>query len=145
MKHKPRRNRSFSHCLVLPVSEWTPLPETSIRQRYLSSEAECICCLLTFIHLKICCIRKRVEAWNRQSWVLGSCCAACRIHCLCVCVFVKLNSATDAAPFNSAELVISTPRTTFLNFLLYAAVANNVIVCHGLALQTDHALILHSF
>lgn len=102
-------------------------------------------CILKFIHLKICCIRKRVEAQNIQSWLLGSCCAACRIRCLCVCEFVKLNPATDAAHFNSTELVISTPRTTFLNFLLYAAGANNVIVCHRLALQTDCALMLHSF
>lgn len=145
MKYKPKRNRSFFHCLVLSISGLTSLPETSIRQRYLSSEAEHICCILKFIHLKICCIRKRVEAQNIQSWLLGSCCAACRIPCLCVCEFVKLNPAIDAAHFNSTELVISTPRTTFLNFLLYAAGANNVIVCHRLALQTDCALMLHSF
>lgn len=67
--------------------------------------------------------------------VLGSCYATCRIWCLCVRLFVKLNQASDASHFNSTELVFSTPRTNFLHFLLYAACANNVIVCHRLALQ----------
>lgn len=132
MRHKPKTNRRFSHCLTLLISGLNSLPETSIKQRYLSSEAEYIFCILTLIQLKICCIRKRVEAQNTQSWAPA---VQLTGFDASVCLFVKLNQAADAAHFNRTELVISTFRTTFLHFLLYAACANNVIVYHRLALQ----------
>lgn len=132
MGRKPKTNRRFSPCLTLFVSGLNSLPDTSIKQRYLSSEAECIFCILTLIQLKICCIRKRIEAQNIQSWAPAVLLAGFNAS---VCLFVKLNQAADEAHFNSTELVISTSRTTFLHFLLYATCANNVIVCHGLALQ----------
>lgn len=62
--------------------------------------------------------------------------------CVCNC---KLNPDTVAVHFNNTELAIFKTRTVFLNFLVYAAGANNVIVCHRLALYTDCALMLHSF
>lgn len=63
-----------------------------------------------------------------------------------LCVYnCKLNPDTVAVHLNNIELAIFKTRTTFLNFFVYAAGANNVNVCNRLALCTDCALMLHSF
>lgn len=79
--------------------------------------------------------------------VLGPCCAACRIRCLWVYLFVKLNQAADAAHFNSSELLIPHPGQLFSisSFMLHVPTVS--LSATGLLYNRlcCFALMLHSF